>query len=576
MKKRLKFFLFNFALFGCACLSLASCDLSFDSDSSSNNKTQVVTDGTSAQVEAYKKYKDKEYEAVVEQLESQGFHNITVIRDGNLITGWVSTENTVREMSINGDSKFKAGSYDTNAEIIIHVHSYDGKCPAGHDLSKVTKKDATCQEYGIAFDAYYCSECDNYYTDSKGNGQLQKNDVLVSKHHNLSKVDYLDSTCTESGHIEHYYCSTCHHYFNDANASIQLSLDDISIAASHKHIVVDEATSYGVGHPGLTEGSHCEDCGKVLVEQKEVRFTFGSYPQSRVTDAEVLSQLSNYFNAVPWKKMYFYTGKRVDDTIVYENKTMNYKDIDIDGDGNYDYREIQIQEFQKFYTSLATNAKLTGFQYENGYSLNGYYVFKYEPIEWDILEEANGERYLISNLIIDSQEFYSAVEVEKFGHNSGDGFANNYELSHIRKWLNEDFYNTAFTQLEKELIINHEIDNSSISTGYETNIYSCDNTYDNVSVLSTYEANKYYETASSRKAIGTDYAKSQNLFVSSGQTQNINNGYSDWWLRSPSDSYLEGIQCLRAQFVLFDGIISGGDQVTTSAIGVRPVIRILL
>ena len=97
-----------------------------------------------------------------------------------------------------------------------------------------------------------------------------------------------------------------------------------------------------------------------------------------------------------------------------------------------------------------------------------------------------------------------------------------------------------------------------------------------MSVLSTYEANKYYETASSRKAIGTDYAKSQNLFVASNQSTTSDNGYSDWWLRSPSDSYLEGIQCLRSQFVLFTGRISSGDQVTTSAIGVRPVIRILL
>lgn len=287
MKKRLKYYLLGIALIGFACVSLSSCDLSFDSDSPSNNKTQVISDGITAQVEAYKKYKDKEYEAVVEQLESQGFHNITIIRDGNLITGWVSTENTVREMSINGDSKFKAGSYDTNAEIIIHVHSYDGKCPEGHDLSKVTKKDATCQEYGIAFDAYYCSSCEKYYTDSKGNGLLAKDDVLLEKkNHTLNHIDGAEATCTQEGMKEHYECSVCHHSFLDEECTTPIDNSSCVIGKKSHTIVIDSAVDPTPTSTGLSEGSHCDVCHTIIKEQEIVNWIGSDVERAKAAELE--------------------------------------------------------------------------------------------------------------------------------------------------------------------------------------------------------------------------------------------------------------------------------------------------
>ena len=76
-------------------------------------------------------------------------------------------------------------------------------------------------------------------------------------------------------------------------------------------------------------------------------------------------------------------------------------------------------------------------------------------------------------------------------------YANNYKYSTIREWLNEAFYNTAFTDNEKELIQTTTVDNTAKSTNPDTfttefnngtNEYACSNTQDKVFLLSEQEA----------------------------------------------------------------------------------------
>ena len=169
---------------------------------------------------------------------------------------------------------------------------------------------------------------------------------------------------------------------------------------------------------------------------------------------------------------------------------------------------------------------------------------KKAAIEWDILEEKDGMVLIISHYILD---------VRSFDEDSG----NNYKESDLRKWLNDDFYNTAFTDEEKAKIVTTFVDNSVESTGYENNRYICESTEDKIFVLSVKEAEKYY-TDETRLAKCTAYAKKQGLYVSP-KTK-----YSWWWLRSPLNTnvlYVRGVS-------EDDGKI--GNFATGSLNGVRP------
>ena len=62
-----------------------------------------------------------------------------------------------------------------------------------------------------------------------------------------------------------------------------------------------------------------------------------------------------------------------------------------------------------------------------------------EPLKWDILEEKDGKALIITHDIIDNKVF-------------DINGSNNYENSLIRKWMNNDFYNVAFSDDEKKCI----------------------------------------------------------------------------------------------------------------------------
>ena len=135
----------------------------------------------------------------------------------------------------------------------------------------------------------------------------------------------------------------------------------------------------------------------------------------------------------------------------------------------------------------------------------------------------------------------------------------------IRKFLNDDFYNTAFNNLQKALIETRTVDNSSTSTGTTiSNSYACGNTQDNMFLLSFIEVhnNDYgFTNDSARIAQGSEYAKCQGLYVYDNN--------SPWWLRSPD--YQSGMYACRVTTrgnVLDSGVAT--DAVEKTSYGVRP------
>lgn len=309
----------------------------------------------------------------------------------------------------------------------------------------------------------------------------------------------------------------------------------------------------------------------VTAQYNHSKVYYGSYPQSSVGDNDLIQELNTKAGDLPtatdskdWTDYEYY----VEDT---KSAIMYYQDIDYDGEGTYDYRGVYIKGYRPRSIDLESGTD-SSFQYNNGYQLNTVYWFSYDPIEWDVLEVKNGDALLFANLILDSQEWYPSTNDLEFEHNNGTGYANNYELSSIRKFLNETFCNTAFNSLEKKIMNEIKVDNSLESTGDDTNPYVCENTKDNIFLLSASEVDSTYDsTNASRQAKGSDYAKAQGLYVSNNSATL---GYSFWWLRSPFNG---GTNYGTAVYgVDHGGLVYDVNDAYHSATGVRPAMWINL
>ncbi len=223
----------------------------------------------------------------------------------------------------------------------------------------------------------------------------------------------------------------------------------------------------------------------------------------------------------------------------------------------------------------------TGYKFLNDSTIQSdqTYYFKVEPIKWRVLEEADGTYTLLSEYIIDKQVFYTSRDNRTIGGQTI--YANNYEHSTIREWLNNDFYNKAFSSLEKGSILTTLVDNSASTTASSTNPYFSNNTMDKVYLLSYQEARSStygFSTsnnspAPTRFAVTTDYARAVGAYMSTSTYRySYGNGY--WWLRSPIYN-----NSLHASNVNYYGEITnsksvGHNFVSNTGYGARPAIKI--
>lgn len=130
-----------------------------------------------------------------------------------------------------------------------------------------------------------------------------------------------------------------------------------------------------------------------------------------------------------------------------------------------------------------------------------------------------------------------------------------WENCTLREWLNEDFFNAAFSEGEKTMI--HMVTVSADKNPYY-HTSPGNATQDKVFLLSITEANRYFKSDEARACVLTSYAKKNGAYTKGG-----------WWLRSPGHS-----QDVAVSVNYGGNIDSYGDAVIFNSNCVRPAMWI--
>ena len=403
------------------------------------------------------------------------------------------------------------------------------------------------------------------------------NDYYVRDIRNF-EIDRKDPTCTEDGYTIRqaaFIGPDKNRYENQREFLLPSSGHDFSdiyyIWGEDYHTCHAEATCSECG-VGIVENVTCEV--EEIVTETGISYTkytapfeneyfsiryhyddliYGSYPQSQVTNSAIIQELNQEYGAPltqggDWISYHYYANGELEEY-------MYYIDVDNDNDGKLDYRGVYFNEYRPIDTMNELGN--SSYQYDNGYEKNTTYWFNYDPIEWEVLQNGDGELFIASKIILDSQSYYHQMREDKFDHNDGNGYANNYELSDMRIWLNNEFYNSALPNNKDSVIKTTVVDNSLNSTLDSANPYISNDTEDKLFLLSRYEEKEYLST-SQVNITGSDYAKSQGLYVS------LESDKGFWGLRTPypNASY-------QIRYMTNTGNASY-DSITKTSLGVRP------
>jgi len=171
-----------------------------------------------------------------------------------------------------------------------------------------------------------------------------------------------------------------------------------------------------------------------------------------------------------------------------------------------------------------------------------------ELIEWLVLAKENNRVLVISDKALDCRA-YQANSISYV----------TWEKCSLRKWLNNDFFNTAFSDDEKAMIPTVTV---SADKNPKNDTDPGNATQDQVFLLSIVEAKKYFSPDSARQCSPTDYAVANGAYKS-------NDNICWWWLRSL------GYRQDFAAFVFSNGVIfEDGYYILNSHRAVRPAMWI--
>ena len=157
-------------------------------------------------------------------------------------------------------------------------------------------------------------------------------------------------------------------------------------------------------------------------------------------------------------------------------------------------------------------ARVTATPYQNSYTFSSgapvvggeVYYFKVEPIRWRVLSSEGNAVTVICDSVIDRVVF------------DQDKSADQYANSDVRAWLNTQFFNTAFSADQQEIVTTTKFIDAEESIE------------DKLFLLSRDEVNKtdFFATNDERRLISSDYIRAIEARVDP-QT-----GVGIWWIRT--------------------------------------------
>lgn len=164
-----------------------------------------------------------------------------------------------------------------------------------------------------------------------------------------------------------------------------------------------------------------------------------------------------------------------------------------------------------------------------------------EKIEWIVIQKQGDRIYVVSAYVLDCVQYNT-----RYGDVT-------WETSTIRQWLNNSFFNTAFSAAEKAMIPAVTVQTDK-NPDYGTS--SGNPTTDRVFLLSINDMESHYIGFIDRFPDPTAYA------VAKG----VKSYFCEWWLRTPGK--------YQSYAVLGDHLSTSGRRVDDNEVGVRPAIWI--
>lgn len=206
--------------------------------------------------------------------------------------------------------------------------------------------------------------------------------------------------------------------------------------------------------------------------------------------------------------------------------------------------EISLNHYEEMLLTIAVGDTITfGMFEQDNNSDNGK-----EQIEWIVLAKDDSTIFVVSKYALDCQVY----------KNIRGGVR--WENSELRTWMNDDFFNSAFTSQEQSMILTMDV---SAEPNPQYNSDPGNSTNDRIFALCIREVEQYLNWSEAKLCIPTAYAKAQEVYVDG-------NGYCQWWLRNPGKS-LE-----RSVTMNCDGTVNYSGDYTQYTAGVRPAMWINL
>ena len=349
----------------------------------------------------------------------------------------------------------------------------------GHDYRIIGGIGTSCTEDG--YEEYKCARCGKEYTKNvsasghefevtekfDGNCTIPAYTIKVCKKCDKEETEYgeevhvygengvhTNGTCTEYGYTE-FACLLCGetkkvnddkfmHTYNKDTGECSLC----GVKCSH------EIKSYECVNCGFnvkkrmdTDGYFHYDSNSDEVTNVGESIFFGYYPKSHVRDLLLINALKS---VKPDENGYYvYEGER------YARRTLNqqYSGVVKFADG-----------------SVVANMHIDAEDY----------FYKAEPIEWVVKEvDENGKILLETKQIVDTgvvcKSFYLNEEDDDY-YKKDNGvkteyYANSWNTSDLRKRLNGEFYNMAFDEKQRKMLVLSTLSNSDGSGYYYDLIY---------------------------------------------------------------------------------------------------------